>query len=384
MGHIGLAFANSDDMRWGVKSVFLLCFLHSFSFAEGWFDSLVDQVPTDDFCGVPYYAICHSKDTSPGERKKRIDDLKRRVRAKAIEALGREPRNFAENAVLVGHISRITEQEIATVELEAAVESSRLVKNYLMLAIDEQAGLGTISSDEQKAMKSIVARTRIKTSADFRKKSKGRFTLSTMGYYMTCGMDGMSDNAFASHDSYGPFIILCPGWLLRAVGGGYDRLSNFHNLLQVMAHEFAHHIDADVFGGVYPRLRACLVGNYSDDMAYGTTELDRAMKFLEKTFAKSLSDLYKVNRHMSEITADYWAGLTVKQYLKETPEVLRLQVVREAWSGYCDTRDEGVHPAGKFRMTVLMATDPEMRKLMGCSRPLTQNSPHCSLAGALF
>jgi hypothetical protein len=190
-------------------------------------------------------------------------------------------------------------------------------------------------------------------------------------------------NAFAYPLNGSKYLVVCPGLILSAIGEGKSDENNIANFLFVLGHEWGHHIDSTDFPAIYWKYRNCLMDHYADGLADpgpaprpdGTIDI---MDYLaERVKAR------RVDSHLHEITADFWGQQTVLAYQRSifgplTPEGL-LYVLRQGVGILCHGTDTGKdHPAGAFRIGLMLRNNPGIMRVMGCART-HGNKPSCTL-----
>lgn len=324
-----------------------------------------------DFCDAPYKAICENaeqtqaaRDSRYGER--RIDIVNNALRSHRLPA-------------------ELFEDKIRGLEITVVLANIQRVKQLLGDAIKEQHQIGRLTFFECLQMLAKIETVEVWTSFRLNRHFSDDSILKQkqIEYNEFCGTDGMADNAFAGSENGKPYIFLCPGGLLRAAVSTDDRSHDFLNLLQTMAHEFGHHIDFGDFEKTYQDMNACYAKHYSRRLQYGDSPYDYVASHVEKTgnlrFVRAVQN-YKVRTHSREITADFWAVQTVKQYLATVAQEDRLQSLKEAYEGLCTGIDVGKHPDGTYRIGLVLGSDHGIRRLMGCTD--YQNKVSCALNGA--
>ncbi|MBI3555815.1 MAG: hypothetical protein HY074_06105 [Deltaproteobacteria bacterium] len=360
--------------------------------------TLVSTAQAADFCANPYDAICEAPGRTHAEREARVQlllaDVKNEALAETTLHFGGKEGKFKipffgrEMLYYNDQIAKIAADRLTPLELNAVLDNVERVKGYLKDSLVEQNVFGNITDAERAQMTDIVDRTQVYTQFGLLKKYGGSgnlLNLNLLSYHMTCGFDGLSNNAFASLEKDTPYIVLCPGWLVRAVGAGADTSENFRNIIQVMSHELGHHIDAGKFPQIYTRFMGCLARQHGELLQFGKDWYESLIASLPPEYGK-FTKLYKVFRHSREITADFWGAQSVRQYLATLAPNQRLESLQTAWSGICGSQDEGVHPTGRYRIEVLLRSDPEIHRLMGCAQPDRASVPApkkgCTLSGA--
>ena len=348
----------------------------------------------DDFCSEPYLAVCGVDDWRGNLRDIEFATLKKDIKAQALSdtaiKFGEDPNKYlvpkSIKAVFyyVKRISEITQYKVTDVELNAVLRNIRKIKEYLKDAIVEQAFNNAISFEQSEKLRKVIDSVDIDTKYELENPSFD-FT-SSLRYEVfkrICGNDGLSENAFASSDIVGRHVIVCPGWLLRAHGGGEDDESNFNNIVSVIAHELAHHIDYGEFPEIYTEMNSCIAKNHADDLRLGQVWFETALATIPKGFRGYWNDL-KVHNHGSEMSADFWSAQVLRLHLQTVDYEKRLETLREAWVGLCGSGDEGIHPSGQFRLRVQLRSDPEIHKLMECAPAADVHQIGCTLSGAAY
>ena len=151
--------------------------------------------------------------------------------------------------------------------------------------------------------------------------------------YKQCSKKSFVDNAFATELKNEKVIIVCPGEIIGSVEFGKDlKLSNenkFMPLVMTLGHELSHHFDWRFYPQAYAKLFQSL---------------------------QSQTTLFSgpLQNYMSEITADVW-GLQATKILadKMGNQKLKSDLYAGSMNDLCDTEDDGIHPTGDFRISVL-------------------------------
>ena len=364
------------------------------------------KVATDLFCEDPYDAVCGASGAViAAKRRAQIQPLQDKAKKAALLDVAlqlkvNKPKDFTEadiaklepesnrKAVEQTYHSRLAAHAIAdggAISQIAINKAEASIRESLSQAIRTVPGLTDV---QRAAFLAIVAKTIIFTDLSAKMmKAFGKTDISDK-LYEECGPDGLENNAFASKDSNNnPIIIVCPGTLFAAPGAGADASSNFFALLQTLGHELGHQFDTteSVADGVYGPMEACLE-------KYHALPLNGP----DKLEAGEVESKIKVRSHIREIVADFWGTQTAVQYIKALKPALdrkgKLHVLRESWEDLCGAIDKTGHPNDRFRIEVLLRSDPAIHELMECKDPpafrmgpgskiLEPSLPGCTLAG---
>jgi hypothetical protein len=198
--------------------------------------------------------------------------------------------------------------------------------------------------------------------------------LSLISHLFTssCGSDGLVDNAFATELGKDKYVLICPGWLIT-LNKTPTNEERFNNILLVLAHEIAHHIDSRKFPNVYKEMIECYTNNFSKFLNKSDKRKEMCKRNKEKCNHKTVID------HMGEITADYWASEVTALYLTKNniSESLSEKLLSESIAKLCDAKDEGTHPSGLFRINNIQRANPNISNHLECTR----QSKFCSIKG---
>lgn len=183
-----------------------------------------------------------------------------------------------------------------------------------------------------------------------------------LAFIGACGVFGSNQNAFAFTSEEGiRYLLVCPGWALGKIDAKETAFNNFVNFLFVSSHEIGHHLDA----GEYPTLFKDYLEKFA--VTYGSALADPPrgpyQQFTKFTYAD------RVTSHAKEITADVWASENLATYLtsafKQVVFQSRLDIIRESFGALCDSGDEGIHPDGLVRASIV-GFNPSVRAAMSC------------------
>lgn len=279
-------------------------------------------------------------------------------------------------------------ESVGAVELRAVVANVGKIKALLNAAIDrEYPPDGLLSKAPNRDYKKIVESTVVldSTGLDERAAKKDPLTGQLGSAFMqVCGKDGLELNAFAMRTTDGSrFLLVCPGLLMGVAHHGRDARENLNNLIFVLAHEFSHHFDAQKMSLYYENFRKCLVEHHAGELLPGT--FDRVSLALKDRRAR---DEALVEKHIGEISADYWGAAVLAEYLRTSglsdgiQSGSKLDAIRQAFGVLCSSNDDGVHPTGEFRLRVMMRSSPAFASVMGCKKPASKK-PGCNLMGAI-
>ncbi|MGZ3808778.1 MAG: hypothetical protein ACXVCE_11890, partial [Bacteriovorax sp.] len=195
-----------------------------------------------------------------------------------------------------------------------------------------------------------------------------------------CGSDGLIDNAFATTLKGDRYVLVCPGFLITLNQTASDS-ERFNSILHAISHEMGHHIDNSKVGNeLYAPYLNCLSKNYSDSFKKSKSD-EKFCKSNEKDPAKCSAKV--ALSHAGELIADQWGIRVTAIHVKaenysfgETDQMLT-----DSWSKLCGTGDEGIHPAGDFRIGTLMRKNPGITDYLGCNQSETDLKPACTFDG---
>lgn len=168
---------------------------------------------------------------------------------------------------------------------------------------------------------------------------------SLRSFVSNCGADGMTPSAYAVPER--KEIVVCPGMALRAKALGGSLLSN---LLHVLAHECGHHCGADKFdGGGQSEFR-------KNFLSFGAC-------------LKTRDPSFDPNGMLGEAVADAIGYGAVAKEVAGMSHEAAFAFVKQSSSALCGTQSDGHHPAGEFRLNVLLGENPEILEAIGCDVP---------------
>lgn len=357
------------------------------------------------FCTDPYQAICVDPTTPltlPQRAEANIQKMRSTIDREGAMAFFRvhplpssaEPTDADIEALLLrmkdfttdiveykefGRLKKEARDRIIAPLMEEGLRDARRIRDfYSTLGI-----LGALPASMQSEIAGIIRLIEPVSEGDITRLAAGNpdlHMLFSLIYATDCGNDGMQQQAStlpAIPNMTPPLFFLCPGVL--AAQGKVNPQSDalLVSILQTSAHEMAHHFDSKKFPDLYRNYRSCLIENYAGDLA------------ADPLNPQSATPATKVDSHLAEITADLWSVRVGAAYLQTLESASsKTEFLRRAWGGMCNetvARDEGIHPSGRFRIENLLAKDPDVRSLMGCT-PSTQpqvtsgpSRPACSL-----
>ncbi len=362
--------------------------------------------PTQDFCSDPFNAICSLTTENPIVRMIRLEEIKRRLRdaalAVAAAAIGRDPVRFTltelhalppvssilAQSAYQSQLDRGIDEEVGRAELAAIEGNVQRLRGYLEQAIDAHFPANHLLNRTMKSEIAAVEIVYVRTLATQMRESHPDAPVLLRGFAEGCGMDGLADNAFATTTRWpdgtvNRYLMICPGTLLSAGKPVQGLDAGFNNVLQTLAHELGHHVDAQRFPAVYGFYSRCLRGHYADvlgDRALRPGSLATPLEIFSPLDAR-------VNNHLNEIVADYWAAWTTHFYLQAEALHLtaagRLDALRQIYGSLCGSVDEGIHPTGDFRLETILRTNRGIRGQLGCDSRSATSRPACDLRGVL-
>ena len=192
-----------------------------------------------------------------------------------------------------------------------------------------------------------------------------------------CENDGLAANAFSINHLGTLAVVVCPGYVIEN-SLDIDQTKLFSKLIFVLSHEMAHHLDTMYVDEInYKNYFHCIEKNYAQKL----TPESEDKKLCQKQGFKSTACRKKVAAsHIDEMIADVWAFKAVSEYIKENSltnfEINSL--LAHNLKKVCQSSDDGIHPAGSFRMTDSLLSAPEMLKSLGCAPSVTNAYPSCS------
>lgn len=325
------------------------CGFVSFLLILSTFHSEAKALDLIGFCENPYKMICGDSGAAAEARKKRIALVESTMKTAALETTLKEigvPKaewsSYSEDSLYDLKPSRLRKKalkvfynqlrdllrEYLKANKVSQDQLAQKVKSVLKKVIRESA---EITNDRKETFQSYVADTRFITIAEVGSELENTnrdITLLMRG----CAQGNFVDNAFADQTKReGRIIVLCPGMLVDSIEYAKEvGLSKENFLLPMVAtlgHEFSHQFDYRDFPNSY--------------------------EFLEKELQVYANELAsrKLPKYMSEISADYWGNLVLKQILEEVPNRFEQEkILQGATDDLCSTEDDGEHPTGEFRL----------------------------------
>ncbi len=353
-----------------------------------------------DFCSNPIRAICKPFFSAALDRKTRRDVLAQKIynlaESRTIQKLNL-PYNFKMSElkikgtawdklrippIFIAAFNEELKAEIGQVEFKALGDKVENIRSTLQAAIRKDFELKfevsmTLLRDKMiQEIGNIIILDSEKIYDAFATPPSHRTEL-IKDYERTCGLDGMADNAFARQVENSKYLIVCPGLLMTAAGGGNDIFSNTVNMLQVLGHEMGHHIDFAFKTEFYNNYLTCLGNHYSNELLDPLLNPEIGTNY-QKLAAPENTMVRKMISHGREITADYWGTKTVAQYLYQIAKIsnftMNLEVLKQSHEYLCGTGDEGIHPTGDYRIGHLLRYDSDISQIMGCAP-----QSHCTL-----
>lgn len=363
-----------------------------------------------DFCNKPIDSVCNNLSMNASARSKRIEKRRKNFastaltltirkhgldpnRVKSIQDVDKLGLRFIDRLAVYdtynGFLNSIS-GVVTSIEAQQRLGGHiQTVKNLLLSAIEKEFPISDKAAKKINAkMRKEVNRTKIVQMADvdaIAKKKPADGKELREAFAEGCGADGLGQNAFAymSNDKT-KYLAVCPGWLLASSGNPDDERTNLENLVQVLGHEWGHHIDSQHFFDQYVDFGNCILRNYSH--ALSPLDLNTLKPEVRAKLDPKINfndPLVKVELHLREMTADLWGARVVEQYLLWNgllwDRMRKMNVLRESFGGLCATKSEGIHPTGDFRVELLLGHEPGVRQAMGCSPVKTGYA--CTLKG---
>lgn len=338
----------------------------------------------DEFCRSPFQAVCGHSNYNFEARQKRFEqfnnDLKLNALAEITRLRGPRPKEKRNSESWDAEYSTLFEniqaRKLNGMDLHYIFKNVQTVKTYLTRLIDNKLG------DHPSAieMKRIISKTKILNFSDVYYESNALPSGERKQILMTvkkeCGGSGLHSNltemkkrAFAGRVGSTHYVFICPRWLIETIPESSFNVDFDIEMLQVLSHEIAHHIDNKKYDNVYAKYKECLIQHHADDLLTVNPQ----------------SSKEKIDQRFNEITADYWAIQAIKLYVKENPSAKRLDVLRKAYSGLCPEAEVDPvydsHPSVQFRIENLLRADPIIADYMGC-KPVKTGKPGCTINGA--
>ena len=363
-----------------VLSIFsLIIFFSTSSIAE-----------TSSFCSDPLKKICRDTYFQRNLNYIYINNLKEEIR---IGAKARSDIRIAEMKKKIPSIRffkrwkeefKITNQEIMReakskiIDLESVItdeDNVKVLKNYMKQAIDESNFNPTAKNNFKAVVDSII----IGNFSDYIERTGLEDSVLMQLLGNACGSDGLIDNAFATTFNKERYVLVCPGYLVTMTQTP-DLKERFNTILQAITHEMGHHIDNSIVGEkMYEPYLSCLTKNYSD--SFNSTKEDKAFcKRNEKN--PELCKAKVIGSHAGELIADAWGMKVLSIHAKaqnynfgEVDEMLT-----STWTKLCESKDEGIHPSGDFRIGTLLRSTPEISSVLACDNSILSR-PSCTFEG---
>ena len=252
-----------------------------------------------------------------------------------------------------------------------------MFKNHMLQAIDES----NFEESIRIKFKSTINSVMIGNYSEFFESNDPRFEQLKNGIVSICGVDGMSINAFTQTIYDSNYVFFCPGFLidLSRASNEQERLNSFFHM---MSHELSHYIDMKLVGDkAYMPFLSCLSSNYSDQ--FKRTAIDEAYCNQETTsFAEC--NMQVTRSHANELIADQWAIKVLAIHVR-TQGYSSTQTdlfLKNNFFNICETKTEGIHPTGNFRIEKLLRINPEISDYLTCNNSGIK-SPACTFDGSI-
>lgn len=390
----------------------------------------------DDFCSNPLKVVCEDTKEVRTLREAEIDRLKNEIRQEASAIAKKKIQALGNGGGLFGTVSRffkkmkIENQEIVAVAskklsgFEKNIVSPDIVatiKTYLKDEVQESG----LSDSRKNEFKSRIDKIVVGNFADYMEEIGASNKLLPQLFSSHCGLDGLVDNAFATKVANKDFVLICPGWMI-SLNKAESKAEVLKQVMQVLTHELAHHIDARDYADEYAPMTKCISENFGrtlnrtsrdasaclesdqlcvDTYAAAKKEIESNCRQQEekcvqtkgilcgvraklckvtpsaKSYAQKLScekksgescRLKVAESHMGEISADTWGAQVMGSYIKnenltfeEGSELIAANMMK-----LCGSRDQGVHPSGDLRILEIMRKNPKIIEALGCSQEI--------------
>ncbi|MBI3556463.1 MAG: hypothetical protein HY074_09390 [Deltaproteobacteria bacterium] len=348
------------------------------------------QATPAGFCADPYLSICASYGGGNEYREKNFRRFMDEASAHALELLAKKhgldqvpasvkapeelKKTLAKLALIPGAIAeyealrtRYTTDRYQAIERDTMSTYAEYARGYELKAVDAQMAAGKLSWASAQLMKAAIIDTKVLLDFDIDAMpsiiAASRDALAT-AYSAWCGADHMGDNAFQTSVGGQRVVIFCAGTFLRAEGSGEDRVKNFRNIFGVIGHELGHTIDPGPFPKTYEKYMSCVANGNIDGMTSTGGTFTGSTDEIEAQLRGNISA-----SHRGEIVADFWSAQAAVAYFNEAPQLgaqERFDMLRQSWSLYCGSGDDGNHPLGHYRIANVLGLDPGIRKALGC------------------
>ena len=343
-------------------------------------------------CANSLEAICDGEvaKQARNEKEKYIRALKKEISSEAsknalrkIEEMKKKnpdkkkPTQIETDTIIYNEIIKSAKSRMKGVETVVTNSSIiKYLKTFLKIAIDESS----LNEANKHNFKRIIDSIIIGNFSDFIKRADiGENQISRLG--ASCGLNGLVVNAFATIMNNQRYIMICPGMqiTMHEIPNMQERINN---ILFVLIHEMGHHIDNSVTGigeKPYVPFLDCIYYNY-------TSSLVKTYPIAEycKTASKELCKAEVTLSHSGELIADLWANKVLAVYAR-AQQFSIAQTDKYLMSTYghiCGTKDEGIHPSGKFRIGIMLRLTPEISDYLSCDNSAVKK-PACTLEGDL-
>jgi hypothetical protein len=404
---------------------------------------LFSHAYAEDFCTNPLKVVCEETKQERAARDGEINRLKSEIRKEAAESAKQKIEALGTGGGVFGSVSRffkkmkIENQEVIAAAsrklsgFEQNIVSADIIgtiKNYLKDEIDESQ----LSDQKKLQFKNKIEKVVVGNFSDYMEEIGASNRLLPQLFSSHCGLDGLVDNAFATKVADKDYVLICPGWLI-SLNKAESKRDVLNQVMQVLTHELAHHIDSRDFESEYRQMTQCIADQYgrvlnrnsrdaqkcleSDQIcidAYAKGKADAENKCQEeenqcrqskgilcgvkaklcrvtptaRLYARKIScekkagddcRLKVAESHMGEIAADTWAAQVMGAYMKS--ESLNIQesteLVASNMMKLCGSQDEGIHASGDFRILETIRKNPKIVDALGCAEENSES--YCRL-----
>lgn len=348
------------------KTLIFACILSASTFSFSAFSQ------NSKFCSDPIKTICIDTKTQIDARKLYIDKLKNEIAQEAnknsapkIDKLEKPNSDYLQIVKYEARKKYISDQEIIksaiskTKDIESVIYNQKnisLFKHYMKQAVEETNFSQSIRASLKKTIDEVV----IGTYGDYLELARSK-EYPEDGFSNPCGTDGMNINAFASDLRDKKFVLICPGYLIT-LNQIPNEQEKFNSIIQVISHEMGHHLyDHFVRLDIYRPYLTCLIDNYGHEFQNN-----------------------EIRYHSKELISDQWGLKVLAIYLKEK----RLSythtesIFKSNFAHICNTRNDGTHPSGDFRIETLLRVNPEISDHLSCNNSQVKKAA-CTFDGAV-
>lgn len=342
-------------------------------------------------CANPLKTICTDTKDQRDQRSLYIKNLKTEISTEAqqnaVPRIAEMKKKFPgiSHSKLKSKSTVIRNQEIMKSAksrisgIETVVTNSKnisLLKKYMKQAIDESK----LNSMYNEYFKDSIDSIMIGNFSDFIERTGIEDDI--LGQLGTpCGLDGMTANAFAAYIHEERYVLICPGFLIT-LSQTANKQERLDSILQAVSHEMGHHIDLTQVGAeVYMPYLSCLSQNYVGQFKKTKYDIDYCKKAAKN---KEDCNLQVTFSHAGELIADQWAikVLAIHAKAKGYSAGQADSLLTNSFANLCDSKDEGVHPSGDFRIGSLLRINPEISDYLSCNNSSVKR-PACTFDGEI-